>query len=124
MKSCIILILGVLLVGCDPAYPPIIFNAYNEPIEISVSFSNGASPETAMQLSPKTELVQRRKGLNIESITVKEASGKTRTYLKSDLENARAKGKAGVEIWMLSADGLRLGDENELRELKRVKRVN
>jgi hypothetical protein len=98
-------------------------NGYAEPIEISVSFTNDSNvpPQTGIRLPPMTEFVQRRKGLKIEEIRVKESSGTLRTYRSADLEDARSKRKVDFEVWTLSEKGLKLGDREDLRKLRNGK---
>jgi hypothetical protein len=122
MKYYALIILCSCLVGCDSAYPPVIVNAYAQPIEISVSFTGGIPPETGIRLASMTEFVQRRKGLKIEEITVKEQSGKLHFYRSADFEGARSERKPNFEVWILSANGLKLGDKEDLRKLMAERR--
>jgi hypothetical protein len=113
--------LGLLLVwltGCDNGYPPIVVNAYKVPVEISITFV-GVSQPTAGVLPAGIEVVQRRKGLQIEAITVKEPSGKMREYRLADFEKARSLRTVKIEVWILNEEGLKLGDKEDLRAIQR-----
>lgn len=118
MRNCVLLVLCLCLVGCDPAYPPVIVNQYSAPIELSVSFNSGDIWERGIRLAPGTAFVQRRKGLIIEEITVKESSGKMRNYGAADFEAARSKRRVDFEVWFLTEPGLKLGDKQDLRHLR------
>src|SRR6266568_348361 len=109
-------VIWVFAVSCDRGYPPIIANEYDVPIEISISFV-GSAYRFSGTLPARTQLVQWRKGLEIEEIRVTLPSGQSRAYGPADLATARSKRKDSVDVWILSAQGLKLGDERELREL-------
>lgn len=117
MRVYIVLALSILLVGCDSAYPPIIANDYNQPIEITVSFTNGESL-SGIRLLPRVELVQRRKGLNIRQITVVEPSGTQRVFGAVELRDVRSGRKIEFEVWILSESGIRLRTKEDLKRFK------
>jgi hypothetical protein len=117
-KYCIFLLLCLSLVGCDPVYPPVILNEYADSIEMSVSFMNDVPAQTGLKLPPKTEFIQRHKGLVIKEITVKEPSGNLRLYRQADFEDARAKQKVDFEVWILSEQGLKLGNKDDLKKFR------
>ena len=121
MKYCVFLILCLSLVGCDLVYPPVILNEYAGSIEISVSFTNDVPTQTGLKLPPKTEFIQRRKGMVIKEITVREPSGNLRLYQQSDFEDARSKQKVNFEVWILSEQGLKLGNKEDLKKFRMEK---
>lgn len=118
MKLCLLLAICLCIAGCESAYPPIVFNGYAIPIEISVSFTTTIAQESKIQLLSNTELVQNRTGLQIKEIVVHESTGKERVYGSAELLNARSKQQTAFEIWILTEQGLRLGDKEDLRRLK------
>jgi hypothetical protein len=119
------LILGLLLpclTGCEKGYPPVVANAYQTPVEILIAFVGVAQPVGGV-LPAGCELVQHRQGLILESVTIKEGSGKLRIYKASDFTTVRGNRVLKTEVWFVSEDGLKLGDEKDLWELKRNKRL-
>jgi hypothetical protein len=110
-------LLSVWYTGCDMGYPPIVVNQYKEPIEISLLFNGGDVRETGIRLPANTEFVQRRKGLAIYEIDVRESSGRMRRYSLADFEAARANRTVSFEVWFLTAQGLKLGDKTDFDNL-------
>jgi hypothetical protein len=99
----------------------VILNEYAGSIEISVSFTNDVPTQTGLKLPPKTEFIQRRKGMVIKEITVREPSGNLRLYQQSDFEDARSKQKVNFEVWILSEQGLKLGNKEDLKKFRMEK---
>jgi hypothetical protein len=113
--------LCLCLVGCDPVYPPVIFNEYKAPIEISVSFKN-APAQTAIRIPPNSAFFQRHKNFVIEEIKVIEPSSNVRTYHSIDLEKARSNQNSDYEVWVLSETGLRFAGKKDLQKLRNAAR--
>ena len=123
MRTLILAVACLWLVGCDPAYPPVIVNQYGDQIEIAVSFNGGDIWEREIKLEPNTVFVQRHKGFAIDEIIVKESSGKPRHYRATDFTTIRSNRKTEYEVWILSEEGLRLGDQEYLRDLRARERT-
>ncbi len=116
LVSAMLLLLG--LAGCDNGYSPVVVNAYDYPVEITIHFV-GEAPSVVGILPSGRELVQRRKGLEIKEIHVKEPSGRLHIYESTELNRMRAANSHSFEIWILSESGIALGDERYLKRLQR-----
>lgn len=114
LGACILL---VAFAGCDKGYPPIIANGCGFSVDISLSFAGVPQPSSGV-LPAGSEVVQRRKGLNLIEIRLKEPSGRLRVYGKTELDAARMNTRVELEVWILSEQGLRLGDKEDLRKFR------
>lgn len=121
MKSCPWIVLCLLIVGCQQRYPPVILNKSGAGIEVTVIFDDG-SGANEIRLAPDTAFLQNRQGFQIREIKVKDASGRLRTYGSAELSNGRANRNIKFEVWILSNDGIRLGDENDYRDFLRTRK--
>jgi len=122
MKSFLLIVLCLLIVGCQRGYPPVILNNSTAGIEVTVTFDDG-SGANEIGLAPDTAFLQNRQGLQIREIKAKDASGRLRTYGFAELSNARANRNIKFEVWILSNDAIRLGDETDYRDFLRTKKA-
>ena len=116
------MIFCLALIGCDPANPPVIVNGYSEPVEISISFTNDIPAIIGIKLPPNKELVQRRKGLELATITVKESSGALHVYDFAKIKQIRSNQNIDFEVWIISKDGIRLCNKSDLQKLQETAR--
>ena len=121
MKKCFFLLICTFLIACDPYHPPIVANAYDEPIEVSIAFKNSSPPQTGMLIEPGSALIQHKKHLEITEIRVKEVTGRLHVYGTADFDALLSKRKVDFEVWILSPEGLKLGDKAYLHQFLRRK---
>jgi len=69
------LVMGLFLSGCDRYYGPIVKNTTKNPIDITVSFSDGGV--STVHLGPGNGFWQTQKGRVLEHLTVTQGSQKT-----------------------------------------------
>ena len=107
------------LIGCEFSYYPTIVNDGFEPIEISVtgSFNNNPVLTFNVWLAAESNSGQSVKGFKITQIKVREQSGNVRVYDAADLSIARSRQNIKDEVWILTKNGLRLGDEKDFKKI-------
>jgi hypothetical protein len=109
MKSLLIFGTFLVLSGCvfgDPAYPPVVRNVTDSPVNIVLKWING--PDQPGYLPAGTACSQRLAGRRLRAIWVRRGTGTAVEYNSAVLARLRAGHQIRSEEWMITEGGLAL----------------
>lgn len=108
--------------GCpyDKQYPPYIRNDSDQSAFVTVEYEAG-HPGISGPMAPHSNAGHADKDLRISGLGVRYETGAEYELGADDLTRLRDQnGHPGIEVWLLSEGGVRLGNEQDWRRIREV----